>query len=147
MWLAEVCAACASSIQPCKSAEVHPWKTREDDELQLLNEWTYRSCKVVGVAVMRVPLHCPNVPLALSGDLSMTLIWCIQVDYVEETAAARHTDTKGLYRTGLISKPQAHKELTVLCLEDQEREAFDKTDENTIPEKATFNHVPQKGLH
>lgn len=69
---------------------------------------------------MGVPLHRPNVPLALPGDLSMTLVWCIQVDDVEETAAARHTDTKGLHLTGLISKPQAHMELTALCLEAQE---------------------------
>jgi len=67
---------------------------------------------------MWVPLHCPDVPLALPGDLSMTLIWCIQVDYVEETAAARHTDTKGLYLTGLISKPHAHMELTAYSNRD-----------------------------
>lgn len=96
---------------------------------------------------MWVPLHCPDVPLALSRDLSMTLVWCIQVDYVEETAAARHTGTKRPYHTGPISKPQAHMELTALCLEDQRREAFDKTDENTIPENATFDHVLEKGLH
>lgn len=75
----------------------------------------------------------------------MALIWCIQVDNVEETAAARHT--KRLYRTGLISKPQAHMELTALCLEDQRREAFDKRDENTVPDNATLDHIPQKGLH
>lgn len=93
---------------------------------------------------MGVPLHCPDVPLALSGDLSMTLIWRIQVDYVEETAAARHT--KRLYHTGLIPTSQAHMELTALCLEGQRREAFDKTDENTIPENTTFDHILQRGL-
>lgn len=92
---------------------------------------------------MWVPLHCPDVPLALSGDLSMTLIWCIQVDYVEETAAVRHTDKKKLYRAGLISKPQAHMELTALYLEGK-RESFDQTDENTVPEHATFDHILQK---
>lgn len=69
---------------------------------------------------MGVPLHRPNVPLALPGDLPVTLVWCIQVDDVEETAAARHTDTKGLRLTGLVSKPQAHTEITALCLEAQE---------------------------
>lgn len=38
-------------------------------------------------------------------------------------------------------------ELTALCLEDQRREAFDKTDENTVPDNATLDHIPQKGLH
>lgn len=94
----------------------HERQTRQDDKLQLLNEWTYRSRKVVGVAVVGVPLHRPNVPLALPGDLPVTLIWGIQVDNVEETAAARHTDTKGLHLTGL----QAHMKLTALCLEAQE---------------------------
>lgn len=69
---------------------------------------------------MGVPLHRPNVPLALPGDLPVTFIWCIQVDDVEETAAAKHADTKGLHLTGLISKSQAHMELTALCLEAQE---------------------------
>lgn len=105
---------------PALQRLIHERKTREDDELQLLNKWIYRSCKVVGVAVVGVPLHCPNVPLALPGDLPVTLIWCIQVDNVEETAAVKHTDTKGLHLTGLISKHQAHMELTALCLEAQE---------------------------
>lgn len=105
---------------PALQRLTHERKSRVEDKLQLLNEWTYGSCKVVGVAVVGVPLHRANVPLALPGDLAVTLVRCIQVDNVEETAAARHTDTKGLHLTGLISKPLAHMELTALCLEAQE---------------------------
>lgn len=50
----------------------------------------------------------------------MALVGCIQVDDVEETAAATHTDTKGLHLTALSSKPQARMELTAWCLQARE---------------------------
>lgn len=95
---------------------------------------------------MRVPLHCPDVPLALSRDLSMTLVGRIQVDYVEETAAARNTDTKEFVpgRTDLKT-PSSYGAHSLVPRTKEEKHL---TRQMNIPLLRTLHLTTlQKGLH
>lgn len=122
----------------------HERKTREEDELQLLNGGTYRSCKVVGVAVVGVPLHRADVPLALPGDFPVTLVGGIQVDNVEETAAARHRHKGAALHRADLNTPSSHGAHNLVSRGTRtKREAFHETSENTIPENVTFDYILQ----
>lgn len=92
---------------------------------------------------MGVPLHRPDVPLALPGDLPVALVWRIQVDNVEETAAARHKGAAS-HRTDLKT-PSSHgaRSLVSRGTRTKRREAFHKTSENTVPGNATFDYLLQ----
>lgn len=79
---------------------------------------------------MGVPLHRPDVPLALSGDLAVTLVRGIQVDYVEETAAARQRYKKAASHAPYLQAPSSQG--TYSLVTRTPREAFNEPCENTF---------------
>lgn len=66
-------------------------------DLEVFKEGAHRSCEIVCMAVMWIPLHGADVPFALTGDLAVTFGRHIQVNNVEETAATRYIHTKSLH--------------------------------------------------
>lgn len=94
---------------------------------------------------MGVPLHGTDVPLALPGDFPVTLVGSIQVDNVEETAAARHRHKGAAPHRADLKTPRSHgaHSLVFRGTRPKRREAFHETSENTISENVTFDYILQ----
>lgn len=83
---------------------------------------------------MGVPLHRPDVPLALPGDLAVTLVRGIQVDYVEEAAAARQRYNKAASHAPYLqsTSSQGTYSLVTRTLREAFNELCEKTSLRTL---------------
>lgn len=83
---------------------------------------------------MGVPLHRPDVPLALPGDLAVTLVRGIQVDYVEEAAAARQRYNKAASHAPYLQSPSSQGTYSLVTRTPREarNEPCEKTSLRTL---------------